>query len=100
MKTNFKNFQNLLKIYKRKGDTTQMKNNKKDTFVSKTGETPEEQNKFLITKEMMKGQSEEVKNFLRETNKILKEKSIEAREIFLKDLQKNIDEDLKGSDSK
>ena len=152
MKTNFKNFQKLLKIYKRKGDTTQMKNKKvnstiknhkeerlelfdkkikekfetneeffknfrfrEDTFkrklfegslsmseVHKTdellditleelmflyfGETPEEQNKLLITEEMMKGQSEEVKSFLRATNKILKGKSIE--------------EDLKGSDSK
>ena len=166
MKTNFKNFRKLLKIYKRKGDTTQMKNKKvnstiknhkeerlelfdkkikekfetkeeffknfrfrEDTFkrkmfegslsmseVHKTdellditleelmflyfGETPEEQNKLLITEEMMKGQSEEVKSFLRATNKILKGKSIEAREIFLKDLQKTIEEDLKGSDSK
>lgn len=169
MKTNFKNFQNLLKIYKRKGDTTQMKNNNEGHFVSKIGnkkeerlelfdkkikekfersedffnnfrfkedtfkkrlfegslslsdlhktdellditseelifiyfgETPEEQRKYLITDEMMKGQSKEVIEFLQMTNKILKGKSTEERKIFLNTLHKTIDEDLKGSEEK
>ena len=169
MKTNFKNSQKSLKIYKRKGDTTQMKNNneghfvsqignkkeerlelfdkkikerfersedffknfrfKEDTFKKKMfegslslsdihktgellditseelifiyfGETIEEQRRYLITEEMMKGQSKEVIEFLQMTNKILKGKSTEERKIFLNALHKTIDEDLKGSEEK
>ena len=58
------------------------------------------QNCFLIPKEMIEGQSEEVKNFLQSTNQILKGKSIEERKIFLNDLQKNLEEGLKGSEDK
>jgi len=169
MKTNFKNYQKSLKIYKRKGDTTQMKKNneghfvsqignkkeerlelfdkkikerfernedffknfrfKEDTFKKKMfegslslsdihktgellditseelifiyfGETIEEQRRYLITEEMMKGQSKEVIEFLQMTNKILKGKSTEERKIFLNALHKTIDEDLKGSEEK
>ena len=64
------------------------------------GETPEEQRKYLITEEMMKGQSKEVIEFLQMTNKILKGKSNEERKIFLNTLHKTIDEDLKGSEEK
>ena len=64
------------------------------------GETPEEQRKYLITDEMMKGQSKEVIEFLQMTNKILKGKSTEERKIFLNSLHKTIDEDLKGSEEK
>ena len=60
------------------------------TFLFFT-ETLEEQNKFLIPEETIEKQSKEVKDFLRATNKILEHKSIEAREIFLKDLQKSIE---------
>ncbi len=165
MKTNFKNFQKSLKIYKKRRHYS-MKENEKDilsklqnhkeerlelfdkkikekfamkeeffknfrfkeetfkkrmfegslplNYIYKTGEllditleelmflyfgeTPEEQNKFLIPEEMIEGESEEVKNFLRETNQILRGKSIEGREIFLNDLQKTIEKDLKGSE--
>ena len=169
MKLNFKNYQKLLKIYKRKGDTTQMKENKKDTFVSKIGdykeerlellnkkikenferdedffkliklkrntfernmnegnlyldqifktqqllkltreemnflffgESFEEQKSFLIPEEMIEGQSEEVKSFLQSTNQILRGKNIEGRKIFLNDLQKSLEEGLKGSEDK
>jgi hypothetical protein len=169
MKTNFKNSQKSLKIYKRKGDTTQMKENKKDTFVSKIGdykeerlellnkkikenferdedffkliklkrntfernmnegslyldqifktqqllkltreemnflffgESFEEQKSFLIPEEMIEGQSEEVKNFLQSTNQILRGKNIEGRKIFLNDLQKSLEEGLKGSEDR
>lgn len=169
MKLNFKNYQKLLKIYKRKGDTTQMKENKKDTFVSKIGdykeerlellnkkikenferdedffkliklkrntfernmnegnlyldqifktqqllkltreemnflffgESFEEQKSFLIPEEMIEGQSEEVKSFLQSTNQILRGKNIEGRKIFLNDLQKSLEEGLKGSEDR
>ena len=169
MKLNFKNYQKSLKIYKRKGDTTQMKENKKDTFVSKIGdykeerlellnkkikenfereedffeliklkrntfernmnegnlyldqifktqqllkltreemnflffgESFEEQKSFLIPEEMIEGQSEEVKSFLQSTNQILRGKNIEGRKIFLNDLQKSLEEGLKGSEDR
>lgn len=169
MKLNFKNYQKLLKIYKRKGDTTQMKENKKDTFVSKIGdykeerlellnkkikenferdedffkliklkrntfernmnegnlyldqifktqqllkltreemnflffgESFEEQKSFLIPEEMIEGQSEKVKSFLQSTNQILRGKNIEGRKIFLNDLQKSLEEGLKGSEDR
>ena len=64
------------------------------------GETIEEQRRYLITEEMMKGQSKEVIEFLQMTNKILKGKSTEERKIFLNALHKTIDEDLKGSEEK
>jgi hypothetical protein len=64
------------------------------------GETPEEQRKYLITEEMMKGQSKEVIEFLQLTNKILKGKSNEERKIFLNALHKTIEKDLKGSEEK
>lgn len=64
------------------------------------GEKPEEDTKFLISEEDIEGQSEEVKNFLRDTNTILKGKSIEEREIFLKDLQKTLENDSRGSEIK
>ena len=64
------------------------------------GEKPEEDTKFLIPEEEIEGQSEEVKNFLRDTNTILKGKSIEEREIFLKDLQKTLENDSRGSETK
>ena len=64
------------------------------------GDTFEEQRKFLITQERMTGQTEEVKKSLNQMNEILKHKSIEAREIFLRELQKTIKESLRGSEVK
>lgn len=64
------------------------------------GESFEEQNSFLIPEEMIEGQSEEVKSFLQSTNQILRGKNIEGRKIFLNDLQKSLEEGLKGSEDK
>ena len=64
------------------------------------GETQNKQDKFLIPEEKIEGESEEVKNYLKETNQILRGKSIEGREIFLNDLQKTLEKDLRGSDNK
>lgn len=64
------------------------------------GKSFEKQKSFLIPEEMIEGQSEEVKSFLQSTNQILKGKSIEARKIFLNDLQKTIEKDLRGREDK
>lgn len=64
------------------------------------GESFEEQKSFLIPEEMIEGQSEEVKSFLQSTNQILRGKNIEGRKIFLNDLQKSLEEGLKGSEDR
>lgn len=75
-----------------------LKLTKEETIFLFYGETLEEQSKFLITEEQMKGQDKEVIEFFKSVNEILKTKSIEGRKIFLNELQKKIESDLKGSE--
>lgn len=75
-----------------------LKLTKEETIFLFYGKTLEEQSKFLITEEQMKGQDKEVIEFFKSVNEILKTKSIEGRKIFLNELQKKIESDLKGSE--
>lgn len=103
----FKNFRYKERTFKKKiieGKTNYLDIHKTEDLLDITreelififfGQTIEEQKKYLISEEMMKGQSQEVIEFLKHTNEILKDKSIKGRKIFLNELQKTIELDLK-----
>lgn len=76
-----------------------MKRNRIDTLCQYL-ETKKDQEISLIPEEAMKGESEQVKNFLRMINKLLIRKTPQEREIFLNKLQNVIEENLKGSEEK
>ena len=76
-----------------------MKRNRIDTLCQYL-ETKKDQEISLIPEEAMKGESEQVKNFLQMINKLLIRKTPQEREIFLNKLQNVIEENLKGSEEK
>jgi hypothetical protein len=55
---------------------------------------------FLIPEELMKDESEEIKEFLEIVNLLLQTKTIEERRIFLNELQKELKQSMKGSEEK